>query len=138
MAAAGRREYACGEGNRMDGVPRRMQGHELPAGWASFLEIVVLAPLAAVLVLGVVPSAFEIEWECVRGFGVVRTVGDSYLTAFAVVGALGWVAVAVGMIYAHISERPRVALALPLAWFVVLVVSALVAAAAIGPATCAA
>jgi hypothetical protein len=122
----------------MDGIPRRAQGRELPVGWASFLEVVVLAPLAAVLVLGVVPATFEIEWECVRGYGVVRTIGDSYLTGFAVLGTLGWVVVLTGMIYAFVSERPRIALALPLVWFAVLVLSALVAAAAIGPATCSA
>lgn len=110
--------------------------HEFPSGWTSFVEILILAPLAAVVVLGVVPSVFEIEWECVRGYGVVRTVGDSYLTGFAVVGAVGWIAVLAAMIFAHISERPRVAMALPLAWFAALVLASLVVGAAIGPATC--
>jgi hypothetical protein len=121
-------------------VAHALQGshpHEFPSGWASFLEILILAPLAAVVVLGVVPSVFEIEWECVRGYGVVRTVGDSYLTGFAVIGTVGWIAVVAGMIFAHISERPRVALALPAAWFAVLVLASVVAGAAIGPAMCA-
>jgi hypothetical protein len=111
--------------------------HEFPLGWASFLEILILAPLAAVVVLGVVPSVFEIEWECVRGYGVVRTVGDSYLTGFAVAGAVGWIAVLAAMIFAHIAERPRIAMALPIAWFAVLVAASLAVGAAIGPATCA-
>jgi membrane-bound ClpP family serine protease len=89
-----------------------------------------------VAVFGVVPSVFEIEWECVRGYGVVRTVGDSYLTSFAVIGAVGWIAVVAGTIYAHISERPRIALALPLAWFAALVLTSLAVGAAIGPARC--
>jgi hypothetical protein len=110
--------------------------HEFPSGWASFLELLVLAPLAAVLVLGVVPSTFEIQWECVRGYGVVRTVGDTYLTGFAVVGALGWLVVLAGTIYAHISERPRIAMALPAAWFTALVLGSVVVGAAIGPAMC--
>jgi len=87
-------------------------------------------------VLGVVPSLFEIEWECVRGYGLVHTVGDSYLTGFAVIGAVGWVIVLAGMIYAQISERPRIALALPLAWFTTVVLASLVVGAAIGPARC--
>jgi hypothetical protein len=50
---------------------------------------------------------------------------------------VGWIAVVAGMIFAHISERPRVALALPAAWFAVLVLASVVAGAAIGPAMCA-
>jgi len=114
----------------------RSNPREFPSGWASFLEILILAPLAAVVVLGVVPSLFEIEWECVRGYGLVHTVGDSYLTGFAVIGAVGWVIVLAGMIYAQISERPRIALALPLAWFTTVVLASLVVGAAIGPARC--
>jgi len=114
----------------------RSNPREFPSGWASFLEILILAPLAAVVVLGVVPSVFEIEWECVRGYGLVHTVGDSYLTGFAVIGAVGWVIVLAGMIYAQISERPRIALALPLAWFTTVVLASLVVGAAIGPARC--
>ena len=120
----------------MEHASHRSRRHELPWGWACVAEIAILAPLAAVVVLGVVPSAFDIEWECVRGYGVVRTVGDSYLTSFAVIGAVGWVGVVAATLYAHISERPRVAAALPLVWFAALVTSSLVAGVAIGPATC--
>jgi hypothetical protein len=105
-------------------------------GWGSALEVVLLAPLSAGLVLGLVPAAFGVEWECSGGYGIVRTVGDEYVSAFAVVGAAGWLAVAVVVLFAQIFEWRRAGLVLPLAWFAVLVVSAIVAAAAIGPAAC--
>ena len=44
--------------------------------------------------------------------------------------------VVAGVLFAHISERPRVAALLPLAWFVALVLVALVVAALIGPQPC--
>ncbi|HLG09547.1 MAG TPA: hypothetical protein VI409_12840 [Gaiellaceae bacterium] len=105
----------------------------LPGG---VLEILVLAPLAAILVLGVIPAAFEIEWSCVGEHGVRSTGGDSYVDALGVAGTFGWLLVIVGVLFAHISERPRVAALLPLAWFVALVLVALVVAALIGPQPC--
>jgi hypothetical protein len=124
-----------------DSVAHALRGnhrHELPSGWASFLEILILAPGAALVVFGLVPALFEIEWECVSGYGgIVRTVGDSYLTSFAVLGTVGWIGVLAGTIYAQITERGRLAMALPAAWFATVVVAALVVGAAVGPAPCA-
>jgi hypothetical protein len=102
----------------------------------SFLEILVLAPLAGVLAFWIVPNAFDIGWSCTTSSGVQATGGDSFARAVAVGGALGWVFVLVGMLYAYIAERPRVAALLPLAWFVLLVGAVAIAAAAIGPAPC--
>jgi hypothetical protein len=110
--------------------------HDFRAGWLNALEILVLAPLSAILVLGVTPAAFRIEWECSLGYGVLHTVGDEYLAGFSVGGALGWLAVLAGVIFAQISELRAVALLLPLAWFVLLVVASVAVAAAIGPASC--
>ena len=53
--------------------------HGLSAETLSFLEIVVLAPLAGVLVLWAIPNAFDIGWSCVGGLGAharVRGVQD--------------------------------------------------------------
>jgi len=105
-------------------------------GWGSALEVVVLAPLSAALVVRLVPAAFDVEWECSGGYGVVRTAGDEYVSAFPVVGAAGWLAVAIAVLFAQIFEQRRAGLVLPVAWFAVLVVSAIVAAAAIAPASC--
>jgi hypothetical protein len=110
--------------------------HDLPAGWVGFVEILILAPLAAFLVLGVIPAAFGIEWECASGYGIVHTAGDSYLTSFAVAGTAGWLAVAAWVIFSLISERRRAAMLVAPAWFALLVLSSVVAAAAIGPAAC--
>ena len=54
----------------------------------------------------------------------------------AVAGTFGWLAVALGAIVAQISERPRIALLLPFAWFAAFVLAALIAAAAVGPELC--
>jgi hypothetical protein len=106
------------------------------AGTVGALEIVVLGLLAAYLVLRVVPSAFEIEWDCVSDLGHQRILGDSYLAGVVVAGTFGWLAVGVGVIYAQIAESPRVAVLLPIAWFGVLVAASLVAAGAMGPQLC--
>jgi hypothetical protein len=84
--------------------------HELPVGWVGFVEILILAPLAAFLVLGVIPAAFGIEWERASGYGIVHTAGDSYLTSFAVAGTAGWLAIAAWVIFSLISERRRAAM----------------------------
>lgn len=105
-------------------------------GSLSALEIVALGSLAAFLVLLAIPSAFTIESECVGAYGRVRITGDTYFAAAAVVGTFGWLAVAAGAIYAQIAESTRLALLLPIAWFVVFVGGFLAVAAAIGPQLC--
>lgn len=105
-------------------------------GPLSVLEVLVLGPLAALLVLRVIPSAFGVEWECVGEYGRERVAGDSYLAGFSVAGTLGWIAVIVGVLYAQIGESGRLAVLLPLAWFVVLVLTSLVVAASMGSQLC--
>lgn len=58
---------------------RELRRWRIPAGPLSVLEILVLGPLAAYLVLRVIPSTFGVEWECVGEYGRERVVGDSYL-----------------------------------------------------------
>jgi hypothetical protein len=107
-------------------------------GWLSVVEMVVLVPTAAILVFGVIPSAFDVEWNCVGRTGTRRTAGNTYLSGFAILSTFGWVLVLVAGIYAEIAERPRLAAIVPVVWFAVLVATALVAAAAIGPELCSA
>ena len=102
----------------------------------SVVEILVLAPVAAILALWVIPGAFEIEWSCVGRYGVQATRGDSFGDAVTVGGTLGWLAVFVAVLFAHIAERPRLAALLPVVWFAVLILTTLIAAATIGPAPC--
>ena len=106
------------------------------AGWLSVLEVIVLAPTAAYLVLKAIPSAMEVEWECMTDAGRVRTEGDSYQAAFAAIGTFGWIAVLAAIVYGEIFEAFRLVALLPLAWFTVLVAAAFLAAVAIGPALC--
>lgn len=108
----------------------------IPSSSLSALEIIVLAPAAALLALWVIPGVFDIEWNCVGQFGAQTTRGDSFGDALTVAGTLGWVAVFVATLYAHIAERPRIAVLIPLCWFVVLVVGTFAAAVVVGPATC--
>ncbi len=105
-------------------------------GWLSVVELIVLAPAAGILVFGVVPSAFDVEWGCLGGFGVTRTDGDTYLAGFASIMAFGWLLVLVGIVYAEISDNRRAAAAIPAVWFATLVALAIVWAAAIGPDRC--
>ena len=103
----------------------------------SLLELVVLVPLAGALVLWLIPKWFDIQWNCVTGLGEQgNTPGDSYADTFAVLGAFGWIVVAIAVLFAHIAERPRVAAVIATAWFGLLVGGALVWAAAISPALC--
>jgi hypothetical protein len=106
------------------------------AGWLSVLEVLVLAPTAAYLVLKAIPSAIKVEWECMTDAGRVRSEGDSSQAAFAAIGTFGWIAVLAAIVYAEIFEAFRLVALLPLAWFTVLVAAAFVAAVAIGPAPC--
>lgn len=116
--------------------PRVRRSRRLGAGSLSALEILVLGPLAAYLVLLVIPSAFDIESQCVGEFGAEQITGDTYFAGASVFGAFGWLAVVVGVIAAQIAESPRVAVLLPIAWFAVFVGGALVVAATIGPQLC--
>jgi len=116
--------------------PRSHRSRSLPLGLLCALEILVLGPLAALLVLWVIPSAFEIEWACVGASGVLHQAGDSYAAGFGVAGTFGWIAVVVGAIFASIAEVRWLPVVLPLAWFLALVAGSLVAAASIGPQPC--
>lgn len=106
------------------------------AGWLSLVELIVLAPAAGIMVFAVVPSVFDVEWNCLGGFGVATTEGDTYLAGFASIMAIGWLLVLVGIVYAEIADNRRAAAAIPAVWFVALVAIAVVWAAAIGPARC--
>ena len=108
----------------------------LSAGWLTLVELIVLAPAAGILVFGVVPSAFDVEWNCLGGFGVTRTDGDAYLAGFATIMAFGWLLVLVGIVYAEIADNRRAKAALPAVWFAILIALSIVWAAAIGPARC--
>jgi hypothetical protein len=115
--------------------PSRRRPHLGPE-WLSVLEMLILGPLAGYLVLGAIPDAFDVEWSCVSSVGSERSQGEDYVAAFAVFGTLGWFAVLTGSIFAGIADARRLAAILPVAWFVILVGSALVAAATLGPAVC--
>jgi len=120
----------------MNREPRVHRSRSLPSGLLCGLEILVLGPLAALLVLWVIPSAFEIEWACVGAYGVLRQAGDSYVAGFGVAGTFGWLAVFVAAIFANIAEVRWLPIVLPVAWFLALVAASLVVAASIGPQPC--
>ncbi len=105
----------------------------LPLG---VIEILLLAPLAAILVLVAIPRMFDIESNCVGTYGVESGAGGSYFDGLSVAGTFGWLLVIVAVLFAHIAERPRLAALLPLAWFAVLVLTALVVAVSAGPLPC--
>jgi hypothetical protein len=119
-------------------APDVLHRHSLrvSVGWLSIVEMLVLGSAATLLVVEVIPSAFEIEFDCIGRTGTARTVGDTYLAAFAGLGTLAWLGVLLGIIYAEIAGALRLVAILPLVWFAVVVVGALVTAAAIGPALC--
>jgi hypothetical protein len=108
----------------------------LPAGPLAALETLLLGALAAALALYVFPQAFAIESQCVGPTGQQTTAGDTYVAASVVLGTLGWIGVFLGVLYGSIAERRGLVLLLPLVWFVVFVVAALVAAALVGPVPC--
>lgn len=101
-----------------------------------WLEVLILAPLAAILVLLLIPTWFEIDWGCISTTGVTRTPGDTYITTFAVLGTLGWLVVVMAALFANVTGSSRVASVLPIAWFTTLVLGALITAATIGPQIC--
>jgi hypothetical protein len=123
-----------------DAVARRPRGEPLldrvPVGLLAALETILLGALAAALVLYVFPRGFAIESQCVGPTGQQTTAGDTYVGAVVVFGTLGWLAVFIGALYGSIAERRGLVLLLPLVWFAVLVLSALVAAALVGPVAC--
>ena len=102
----------------------------------SMVEILVLAPLAALLAFWLVPAAFDVEWSCVGGLGPVSSDGEAFAQTLAVFGSAGWLVVLLGTLFALIAERDRLAAILPIAWFVVLVAAMTIAAASVGPAPC--
>ena len=114
----------------------KRRSSRVSAGWLSVVELLVLVPAAGILVFGVVPSAFDVEWSCLGGFGVQTTDGDAYLAGFATLMTFGWLLVLVGIVYAEITDNERAAAVLPVVWFAILLAISLVAAAAIGPALC--
>ncbi len=116
--------------------PRFHRSRSVPPGLLCALEILVLGPLAAFLVLWVIPSAFEIEWACLGVSGVLHQPGDSYVAGFTVAGTFGWLAVFVAAIFASIAEVRWLPVVLPVAWFLALVAGSLIVAASIGPQPC--
>jgi hypothetical protein len=108
----------------------------LSPGLLGGLELLVLGPAAGVLVLWLIPEAFDIEWACIGSTGISRTAGENYIAAFATIGTAGWLAVIAAIVFAGIAGSRRAAAVLPAVWFAVLVGAALVVAAAIGPAAC--
>lgn len=100
------------------------------------LEIVVLAPLAAVLVLWLIPSLFQVEWACAGPLAAARTPGDTYIATITVLGTVGWLIVLPATLLASVTGSHRMAAILPLAWFAALVVGATIWAASIGPQLC--
>jgi hypothetical protein len=100
------------------------------------IEVLVLAPLAAILVLWLIPEWFQIDWGCVSASGLGHTSGDTYITVFAVFGTLGWLLVAMAALFANVTGSNRLAQLLPVIWFALLVGSAAVTAATVGPAIC--
>ena len=52
------------------------------------LEILVLGPLAAFLVVYLIPSQVGLDWNCVGAFGPQRLSGDTYVAGVMVLGTL--------------------------------------------------
>ena len=106
------------------------------SGSLGLLEILVLGPLAAFLVVYLIPSLVGLDSNCVGALGVQRVSGDTYNAGVMVLGTLGWLFVGLGVLFARIVESERLAVLLPVAWFLLLVSSALAIAAAMGPESC--
>ena len=116
--------------------PPSSSRHGLSPERLTGIEVIVLAPIAALLVLWLIPAWFQIDWGCVSSTGVGHTPGDTYITTFAVLGTLGWLLVAMAALFANVTGSTRVAQILPVAWFTALVLGAVVAAATMGPQLC--
>jgi hypothetical protein len=117
-------------------TPAQHQRRRPSAAVLSAVEIVVLAPLAALLAFWLIPKAFGIEWSCIGGAGVGNTAGESFAETLAVFGTIGWLVVLLGTLFANIAERERLAAVLPVAWFLILFAAMTIAAASVGPAPC--
>jgi hypothetical protein len=96
----------------------------------------VLGPLAAFLVVYLIPSLVGLDANCVGALGSQRLSGDTYHAGMMVLGTFGWLLVALGVLYAQIAESERLAVLLPVAWFVLLILSSLAVAAGVGPQSC--
>lgn len=96
----------------------------------------MLGPLAAWIVLWLVPAGFEIESQCFGPAGAQRTAGDTYNAGMVVAGTFGWLLVLVGVVFAQIVESRLLTWLLPIAWFVVLVAGSLIVAIWMGPQLC--
>jgi hypothetical protein len=119
----------------LDGIERH-RGRRISAFSTGLLALVVLGPTSVALVMFAIPRAFDIEWACIGPTGATSRSGDLYAGLAAVAGVFGWIVVFVGVLFAHIAERPRLAWLLPVAWFGAVVTGAALAAAVIGPAPC--
>ena len=106
------------------------------SGSLGLLEILLLGSLAAFLVVYLIPSLVGLDSNCVGASGLQRVSGDTYNAGMMVLGTFGWLLVGVGVLFARIAESERFALLLPVAWFLLLVLSALAIAAAMGPESC--
>jgi hypothetical protein len=115
---------------------RRRWVEHVPFGPLGALAFLILGLAAAALVLVVIPRGFDIESSCITATGLQRTGGDDYVGAFVLLGTLGWLATFLGMIFANIADRRRLAALLPFVWFSGLLVAALAVAILVGPAPC--
>ena len=98
-------------------------------------EIVILGPVAAIVVLGIVPATFGIEWFCVFE-GAEAKGADYYWDTFSIVTPVTWLALVVAAISTHTRGLRNVAAALPVVWFVLLVASSFVVGASLGSQPC--
>jgi hypothetical protein len=116
-------------------VPSRHRRPHAPLGVLSALEALALAALSFYLVLVVIPDAYAVEWSCF-GQSAQHTSGDTYVSGFVVLGALGWLATLGATALANATNRPRLALLIPVVWFALLTGLAAISAAMIGPLPC--
>ncbi len=117
-------------------APRRLHRPSMPWGALVAFEFVVLALLSGVLVLGKFPGMFDVAWDCFGPTGGERTAADTYIGAFAVGGALGWLVTAGLTAVSYTADRRWLALVAPLVWFGVLVLTSLIVLVSIGPLPC--
>jgi hypothetical protein len=108
----------------------------LSLGVLSAIVALVLAALSFYLVLVAIPDAFTVTWSCFGPGGSERTAGDTYVSGFVVLGALGWLAALGGTAIANATGSTKLAFAIPVAWFTVLTGLAIVTAWEIGPLPC--
>ena len=118
--------------------PDSVTRHErsFPVGVLTALQVVLFAPLAALLVFVALPAAFGIEWLCLFD-GPETDAAVAYGQGFAIAGLASWVLLVVGTIIVHRRGYAKVASLLPSLWLGVLVGAAFIAAAAAGPQPCA-